>query len=129
MITELLARIYLPSNDYIGCYRDSKERGRDLPHLPNSHKRNRGDVLSCVLSCARSGFRYAGLQNGNLCFCGNRFGRYGRVSDKHCNMKCLPSVGEQIPAVTEDVFDSCGGKWVNSVYSVRGIQYQEAKDV
>jgi hypothetical protein len=103
--------------DYVGCYRDDKEKGRDLPFRPQSRTHNRGDALSCVLNCAESGFIYAGLQNGNLCFCGNKYGRYGRVSDKHCNLKCLKPIGVQIQSTTDDVFNSCGGKWVNSVYS------------
>ncbi|XP_028397741.1 kremen protein 1-like [Dendronephthya gigantea] len=126
--TGIFASRYLPSNDYIGCYRDDKEKGRDLPFRPQTRTHNRGDALSCVLNCAESGFVYAGLQNGNLCFCGNKYGRYGRVPDKHCNLKCLQPVGVQKQSVTDDIFNSCGGKWVNSIYSVRGIQYQEVKE-
>ena len=103
--------------DYIGCYHDDKERGRDLPFRPQTRTHNRGDALSCVLNCAESGFIYAGVQNGNLCFCGNKYGRYGRALDSQCNLKCLKPVGDQIPTETDDVFNSCGGKWVNSIYS------------
>ena len=112
----LILVVYVPL-DYIGCYRDDKEKGRDLPFRPQSRTHNRGDALSCVLNCAESGFLYAGLQNGNLCFCGNKYGRFGRVSDKHCNLKCLKPIGVQRQSKTDDVFKSCGGKWVNSIYS------------
>lgn len=110
-------RLLFSSLDYLGCYRDDKEKGRDLPFRPQTRTHNRGDALSCVLNCAESGFVYAGLQNGNLCFCGNKYGSYGRVSDQHCNLKCLQPIGIQKQSVTEDVFNSCGGKWVNSIYS------------
>ena len=105
------------SLDYIGCYRDEKEKGRDLPFRPQSRRHNRGDALSCVLNCAESGFIYAGLQNGNLCYCGNTYGHYGRVPDLHCDLKCLDPIGIQKQVTTENVYNSCGGKWVNSVYS------------
>ena len=116
-------QIIFVSLDYVGCYRDEKEKGRDLPFRPQSRTHNRGDALSCVLNCAESGFIYAGLQNGNLCFCGNKYGRYGRVSDKHCNLKCLKPIGVQKQSTTDDVFNSCGGKWVNSVYSGTFLGY------
>ena len=103
--------------DYIGCYHDDKEKGRDLPFRPQTRTHNRGDALSCVLNCAESGFIYAGVQNGNLCFCGNKYGRYGRASDSHCNLKCLKPVGVQKQTEADNIFNSCGGKWVNSIYS------------
>jgi len=52
------------------------------------------------------GLKYAGVQNGNQCFCGNSYGRYGVKSESDCNKKCSGNA-DQI----------CGGSWRNNVYS------------
>ena len=62
----------------------------------------------CVLF-SLLGFRYAGLQYGRECWCGNAFGKHGTEGAK-CNQPC--------PAVPEE---TCGGYLSSDVYST-GIQ-------
>ena len=56
-----------------------------------------------------------GLQNGDLCFCGNDFDKYGRADDSECNIKCRRLDEKTI--ITGNAFDSCGGRWRNVVYA------------
>ena len=66
-------------------------------------------VERCVESCREKGFNYAATQYGSHCFCGDSYGRYGkltRTSARRCDTPCS---GDPTP--------TCGGAWANSVYS------------
>ena len=65
------------------------------------------DVENLELICAILGFSVIGLQNSQTCFCGNRFGRYSRVSDEECSMPCTGLATQR-----------CGGAFRNSVYQL-----------
>jgi hypothetical protein len=54
------------------------------------------------------GLPFAALQNGNMCFCGGSFGRYGPVSDDLCQVPCIGNVSAG--------FETCGGRLYNAVY-------------
>ena len=69
----------------------------------------------CVDQCGSHGFLYAGLQNGDLCFCGNDYDKYGRADDSECDIKCRQP--DAAIEKTYNPFDSCGGRWRNSVYA------------
>ncbi|XP_031554113.1 WSC domain-containing protein 1-like, partial [Actinia tenebrosa] len=113
-------------SEYLGCYRDDK-----IPYAPGYNnqmdraltfpvKNFFGPKFNCVNACAKFHFRYAGLQNGYLCFCGNSFNKYGRLDDKFCNIKCRGSnlyakfLGRTLKG---EFWKDCGGRWANSVYS------------
>ena len=105
--------------DFLGCYNDDKWlddnyrliKSRALPHEVKSFSSKQ----DCVDQCASNGFLYAGLQNGDLCFCGNFFDVYGRARDSECNLKCRKP--NEAVTYTDNMFQSCGGRWRNSVYS------------
>uniref|UniRef100_A0A1I8HPB6 WSC domain-containing protein n=1 Tax=Macrostomum lignano TaxID=282301 RepID=A0A1I8HPB6_9PLAT len=59
----------------IGCYHDKASGAITLNN--------------CRLECASYGFLYFGVQNSNLCFCGNKYGRYGKAADGACNKQCM----------------------------------------
>lgn len=61
----------------------------------------------CVGKCKLAGYKYAGLQYGYLCFCGDRFGTYGKVDDAECDSLCFG-----------DKTRYCGAFWHNSIFSV-----------
>ncbi|PAA81169.1 hypothetical protein BOX15_Mlig028452g3 [Macrostomum lignano] len=84
----------------IGCYHDKAVR--DLPFLSKS-----GAITlnNCRLECASYGFLYFGVQNSNLCFCGNKYGRYGKAADGACNKQCIGNKEQ-----------TCGGYFLNSIY-------------
>lgn len=85
---------------YLGCFADKEQR--DLNGTPSTWVR---DAKSCIQSCASKGFRYASVQAGSHCFCGNSYGRYG--ASTACKA-CGGAAGE-----------FCGGTWANSVYEVK----------
>ena len=102
-------RAEAPTERKIGCFPDNKSadpagpRGRDLDGA--AFNNSAMTVKLCVSLCSDIGFKYAGLQNGSWCFCGNKYGRYGGGAS--CTTKCSGNT-EQL----------CGGEWSNSVWQV-----------
>lgn len=96
------------SSKYLGCFKDKGDplgtTGRDL----NGAVFNRKDmtVELCSELCSKRGYRYAGVQFSSWCFCGNRYGTFGKANN--CNMKCSGNSSE-----------ICGGSWANSVYKAK----------
>jgi regulator of protease activity HflC (stomatin/prohibitin superfamily) len=86
---------------YLGCYLDKQDR--DLAGAQGSGPNNE----ACEAFCGARGFLFAGTQWGSQCFCGNSYGRYGRLPESTCNMGCSGNPSEK-----------CGGWWANSVYQV-----------
>ena len=86
-----------------GCYKDQSEY-LDLPF--KASKNASKSVKSCVDACTENYFMYAGLQNGQYCYCGNSYGRYGPSSD--CKTRCSESKSE-----------ICGGFQANNVYDTK----------
>jgi len=108
-------------SEYLGCYGDDKVPYNLQDRALAYHVKNFfGTKIHCVHACAKRFFRYAGLQNGYLCFCGNNYNKYGRVDDKFCNIRCRDS---RIDAKglkrtkNGEFWKDCGGRWFNSVYS------------
>jgi len=93
---------------YLGCYKDR--------FSPNDRDFGDGwlfiedDLMSpaiCEARCARGQYKYFGLQYGMECWCGNSYGRYERMADSDCLVKCAGNPTE-----------FCGGDLLNSVYQV-----------
>ena len=82
----------------VGCYGDTAQ-SRDLEvSLNGGHT-----PFTCHAQCAKH--RYFGVQFGGECFCGNTYGRHGRVEDSRCAMSC-----------GRDMRLSCGGVLANLVF-------------
>ncbi|KAF0991106.1 hypothetical protein HZS_1670 [Henneguya salminicola] len=94
---------------YLGCFHDKKKTGRDLKMSIPVPKLTPD---SCVNKCREKKKRFAATQNGYLCFCGSRFGRYNRTKDEQCGTPC-----------SGDPTKYCGGHWLNAVYSTDGQIY------
>ncbi len=107
---------YKPKNSYIylGCFKDQGDpfglRGRDLAAFGFGSDRMTPNI--CMRECARRGYRYAGVQYSGYCFCGNRYGKYGRAAN--CNMRC-----------SGDKSKICGGSWANGIYDVARLNIQK----
>ncbi|MBL9015832.1 MAG: WSC domain-containing protein [Myxococcales bacterium] len=86
---------------YMGCFRDSNNPFDLDGHLERS---GQNTPQRCIQVCAAKGFAYAGVQYGQSCLCGNRYGTQGQANN--CNMAC-----------TGDARAVCGGSNANSVYS------------
>ena len=78
--------------------------------------------LKCVDFCGSIGFKYAGVQYGAECFCGNKIGKSGEVApEEDCNMPCAgneyelcggPSRMNVFHDVTSQQVDT--GPWTNA---------------
>ncbi|MBF0287399.1 MAG: WSC domain-containing protein [SAR324 cluster bacterium] len=95
---------------YIGCYKDKPDR--DLSHQAGQYR----DITpeGCISICGKQGYTYAGTQNGNQCWCGNSYGKWGKAAN--CTRSC-----------NGDSRKTCGGPWANSVYAVSGAGQQPSK--
>ena len=95
------------TSQYIGCFQDSGDpqglTDRDLSGFMTNSKDM--TIEKCIQICSEKGFKYAGLQYGIQCFCGNSYGKYGESYS--CNYVCSGNQDE-----------ICGGYWANSVYSI-----------
>lgn len=119
-ITCLLLKLFsFCTADFLGCYKDDKAEDENFrlinPRALGFQIQRFSSVQDCADQCASKGFLYAGLQNGDLCFCGNDFDKYGRAHDSECNIKCR-TPDEKI-MITDNAFESCGGRWRNAVYA------------
>jgi len=99
-----------PASREVGCFPDNPNadptgtRGRDLDGAV--FKDSAMTVSKCLQFCSIQGFKYAGLQNGSWCFCGNRYGRH-KAGSASCTTKC---------AGNRELI--CGGKMANSVWQL-----------
>ena len=62
-------------------------------------------MIVCILVLFAA-YKYAGVQNGDQCFCGDTYGKYTKKPDSECNKTCR---GEST--------QMCGGRWRNAIYS------------
>jgi len=86
---------------YQGCFVDNQQR--DLPaqgpQIPQQ------TVEACQTYCRSKSFKYAGIQDGNECYCGNSYGKFGS-EPSGCRTLCSGNANE-----------FCGDVWRNSVYT------------
>ena len=68
--------------------------------------------INCLLLCGQK-YKYAALENGGYCFCGNSLSTSGKRSDAECNKKCNGSASWP-PSVQ---WQKCGGPSKISVYN------------
>lgn len=93
--------------NYIGCYQDKFVDGSfDL----NGHKffSKKLTPSFCFKKCKELSFKYAGLQSGFGCFCGNSYGKYGKLIDYKCSQRC-----------SGDLTQTCGGYMVTQVFEMK----------
>ncbi|XP_068722638.1 deleted in malignant brain tumors 1 protein-like [Montipora capricornis] len=84
---------------YVGCYKDTNDHAMTLEFKSPSMT-----PVKCVRRCQIEGFKYAGLEWGNECYCGSNYDRYGTSTS--CDLPCFG-----------DVTKACGGVWALSVYN------------
>jgi glucan endo-1,3-alpha-glucosidase len=95
----------------LGCFVDTESR------LLRSHSVTQGAMTPefCVSACSARSFKYAGVEYGGECYCGDVLyttanggggGRLGeKVADGECNVQC-----------GGDSSRMCGGSWRANVY-------------
>ncbi|XP_039264424.2 uncharacterized protein LOC120340194 [Styela clava] len=100
---------------YLGCFPDHGNPpaldGVDVTYKVMT-------VGSCLEFCRRQGYKYAGLEAGHACYCGNYgYGRYGQSSERgtRCATKCFgnksqPCGGDGYVDVYRADIGTCGTK-------------------
>ncbi|CAJ1970372.1 unnamed protein product [Cylindrotheca closterium] len=86
-----------PPDSYKGCWNDALDRAMEY-----EHKSFQGFLTlpKCIDACTEYGAKFAGLEVGRQCFCGNEYEKHGPADN--CNRKCDGL--------------ACGGDWSLSVY-------------
>ena len=94
-----------PAPVYLGCYADINGTDLRQPHDLGGFVMLSAQmtVAMCTTTCGTRGFSFAGPRNGQWCFCGNSYNRYGTTPS--CSTKCRG-----------DTSKICGGYGANSVY-------------
>ncbi|XP_076455491.1 uncharacterized protein LOC143290086 [Babylonia areolata] len=102
-------RPHLQDSAYLGCFQDAVDRL--LPSQQLREEAGHMTPVKCVQACRTAGFRYAGIEYGRECFCGDSLQKHGRAGkESDCSMVC-----------TGDRNSACGGSWRLSVYdTVKG---------
>ena len=85
----------------IGCYQDDSTV-RDLDG--SSWNDPTVTPFVCQERCDNQGFAFAGVQDGDWCYCGNSYARYGAATD--CSSACAGNF-----------WYTCGGPYSNEVYA------------
>lgn len=112
-------RISVYKTGYMGCFNDLTN-DRDLPDRATTTPMDSlvgtsGYVpVMCMAECQNKGYRYAAVQDGGECWCGNTYGKHGAtVSDTSCNKPCqavLETTANSRVSIT------CGHANANQVY-------------
>ncbi|XP_063406436.1 kremen protein 1-like [Mytilus trossulus] len=93
----------LGSFDYLGCFVDYHDRLLSHGYNGDGHhpqmENNR-----CILYCKGQGYKYAGTEATDFCFCGNDVKDYS-TQNSECFQGCVG-----------DSTQMCGGQWRLSVY-------------
>ncbi|XP_043385087.1 kremen protein 1 isoform X7 [Chelonia mydas] len=75
----------MPGN--LGCYKDYG----DPPLTGISETSNKLTIQTCISFCRNQQFKFAGMESGYACFCGNNpdYWRYGEAVSTECNSVCF----------------------------------------
>ncbi|XP_063407365.1 C-type lectin domain family 18 member A-like isoform X2 [Mytilus trossulus] len=99
LVTVLLAVV---ESGYIGCYQDDRTR-----ILPKAVLKDKGmTVKKCQQFCGKKGFKFAGVEYGYECFCGNVLRKCRKRKESDCKTPCSGNKRQ-----------TCGGPWRISIYT------------
>lgn len=90
-----------------GCYHEPAD-ARILTYLVAASSKMTKEM--CFYNCYARGFKHAGLENGNECWCGNEIGAGDKVADDLC---ALPTA----MACHGDQNQPCGGPLILELFS------------
>ena len=85
------------------CVQDSSSR-----LLPKSVSVSSNSPANCMKACKGAGYKFAGVQSTNQCFCGkNAPPAYTIKPSRECDRACPGNTGQK-----------CGGSWRMNIYSI-----------
>ena len=88
------------------CYEDGSGSNRLLPH---DVMRDKGlTIQKCILHCSEKKYKFAGVQTGHECWCGNDSPPKNKIRSKSdCSVRC-----------SGDHDQKCGGIWRINVFDI-----------
>ncbi|KAK6539963.1 hypothetical protein TWF694_008797 [Orbilia ellipsospora] len=100
---------------YYGCFKDDSlmEGTRELRRILQGYGGNVRSVQECLNSCAAQNFPFAGIENGNQCFCGGKL-RTDLVAKGKDESWCTAPCAAESKLRRRTHF--CGGQWAISIY-------------
>ncbi|EJD55235.1 hypothetical protein AURDEDRAFT_78216 [Auricularia subglabra TFB-10046 SS5] len=112
-----IANTSVPEWSPLGCAHEPKG-GRILTQLWTGTNASDMRVDKCVGHCKDSGWRYAGLENGNECWCGTSLGAPAseRIGPYVCDMPCAG--GGSVANGTQP--ENCGAQGKLAIYKDTG---------
>ncbi|XP_064024846.1 kremen protein 1 isoform X2 [Pogoniulus pusillus] len=106
----------MPGN--LGCYKD---HGEPPPLTGASETSNKLTIQTCISSCRSQQFKFAGMESGYACFCGNNpdYWRYGEAASTECNSVCFgdhtqPCGGDGRVILFDTLIGACGGNYTSA---------------
>ncbi|EGG19701.1 WSC domain-containing protein [Cavenderia fasciculata] len=93
---------HMDGESYVGCYVDQVAHDLSESIIYDDRLTNG----RCISHCARNLYKYAGSEYGNICYCGNKYGYYGKADNaSECHVPCKGNTSEV-----------CGGDSRLSIY-------------
>ncbi|KAM8797748.1 kremen protein 1 [Eudromia elegans] len=106
----------MPGN--LGCFKD---HGEPPPLTGTTETSNKLTIQTCISSCRRQQFKFAGMESGYACFCGNNpdYWRYGEADSTECNSVCFgdhtqPCGGDGRVILFDTLTGACGGNYTSA---------------
>lgn len=103
----------VPGN--LGCYKD---HGNPPPLTGASKTSNKLTIQNCISFCRSQRFKFAGIESGYACFCGNDpdYWKYGEAASTECSSVCFgdhtqPCGGDGRVIVFDTLVGACGGNY------------------
>uniref|UniRef100_F7FIC8 Kremen protein n=6 Tax=Cercopithecinae TaxID=9528 RepID=F7FIC8_MACMU len=103
----------MPGN--LGCYKD---HGNPPPLTGTSKTSNKLTIQTCISFCRSQRFKFAGMESGYACFCGNNpdYWKYGEAASTECNSVCFgdhtqPCGGDGRIILFDTLVGACGGNY------------------
>ncbi|PAA64531.1 hypothetical protein BOX15_Mlig005509g2, partial [Macrostomum lignano] len=111
-----------------GCFKAGNDSSTDLPLVQRTGSSTRRQ--HCWQFCESRGYRYFGLQSGDLCACGNSVRRLGQVDDAECNVRCRGFAGETCGGENHtEVFTTGVGAWDSVITSLGCFEDRADRDM
>merc|ERR1711976_814992 len=116
----VITRPFLPDLKPVGCFNNKIKKGKSKGALHKVlRKDNKNTPARCAKRCLKRRFKYAAVQKGNRCLCGNRQPKKERLAKSRaaCNKQCPGNPRQRL----------CGGRKAAFVYRVRRIRSGNSK--
>ncbi|KAF5929163.1 hypothetical protein HPG69_019183, partial [Diceros bicornis minor] len=99
----------------LGCYKD---HGNPPPLTGASKTSNKLTIQTCISFCRSQRFKFAGMESGYACFCGNNpdYWKYEEAASTECNSVCFgdhtqPCGGDGRIILFDTLVGACGGNY------------------